>query len=196
MSKFTVFCCVLLILILAMGAAFGTDLSIEVVESSTHPRSFSDSVEKYSVEYNIPEYVIYAVIKVESNFDPKAESSAGAQGLMQMMPSTFTWLTGDEHLKENLPSEAIFVPDVSIRYGCYYLRYLFIKFQSWDLVFAAYNGGEGNVTKWLKDPEYADGEGGLKKIPFKETSSYVNKVNHAIDTYKELYYQNNEGVKA
>ena len=111
---------------------------------------------------------------------------------MQMMPSTFEWLTSSDHLDENLSPNDIFEPEVSIRYGTYYLRYLFEKFYNWDTVFAAYNGGEGNVAKWLKDKRYSDGKGNLTDIPFKETREYVKKVNRAMDYYKKTYYKDKE----
>ena len=78
-------------------------------------------------------------------------------------------------------------PEISIRYGTYYLQYLQQKFQNWNTTLAAYNGGEGNVAKWLENPEYSDGEGNLTYIPFDETRSYVKKVNRAMDTYEKLY---------
>lgn len=186
---------ILLIICVALGVGFLTDVIWSKVEKWTHPQSYDELIEKYAKEYNIPEYVIYAVIKTESGFDPSAQSSAGAQGLMQMMPSTFEWLTGDEHLREYLPVSSLMNPETSIRYGTYYLRYLYQKFDhNWDTAFAAYNGGEGNVTKWLKDPDLSDGKGNLTNIPFPETKAYVSKVNDAIDTYKDLYYEPNEGV--
>lgn len=188
---------ILLIIAIAFCIAYGIDLLMNSAEEGAYPQKYSEYVEKYAKEYNIPEYVIYGVIKVESDFDPLARSSVGACGLMQMMPSTFLWLTGEEHLDEGLPEEAVFIPDVSIRYGAYYLLYLYRKFNyNWDTAFAAYNAGEGNVAKWLNDPEYSDGEGNLTEIPFSETRSYVKKVNSAIDTYKNLYYEANEGVTA
>ena len=150
---------------------------------------------KYSAKYNVPEYLIYAVIKVESNFDPLAESSAGARGLMQMTESTFKWLTGSAHLQEYLPFEALYIPEVSIRYGTYYLSYLMRRFDhNTDTVIAAYNAGETKVSEWLNDPEYSDGNGGLASIPYAETRGYVKKVNYAIEKYKEIYYNENEGV--
>ena len=144
-------------------------------------------VDKYAEQYNVPSYLILAVIEVESEFDPAATSSAGACGLMQMTPKTFAWLTSSEHLGENLTPDELFDPEVSIRYGTYYLKYLFTRFHNWDTVLAAYNGGEGNVMKWLSDPEYTDENGRLVNIPFQETRSYVSKVNKALDTYKEMY---------
>ena len=186
---------IILIIAIAAGIAFGVDLLLNKAEIEAYPILYEDVVSKYATEYNIPEYVIYAVIKVESDFDPTATSKVGAMGLMQMMPDTFTWLTGREHLAEGLPVTSLYVPEVSIRYGTYYLLYLYRKFNyNWDVAFAAYNGGEGNVTKWLSDPAYSDGNGGLTDIPFPETEKYVKRVNSAIDTYKKLYYENKEGV--
>ena len=180
---------IFLIVAALLGSVWGFDALTDTVEQNTHPKKYSEYVSKYSKEYGIPEHIIYAVIKVESNFDPKARSSAGAMGLMQMMPETFLWLTGGQHLGENLPADALYDPEVSIKYGAYYLRYLYRKFDyNWDNAFAAYNAGEGNVKTWLSSDEYSDGEGGLKKIPFPETKNYVKKVNKNIKSYKKLYY--------
>ena len=188
---------VILIIAISLGVGFAADLLWTKVDHTTHPRKYHDIVTKYSVEYNIPEYIIFAVIKTESGFDPLAKSSAGAMGLMQMMPSTFEWLTGEEHLNEGLSSDSLYDPEVSIRYGTYYLCYLHAKFDRiWDTAIAAYNGGEGNVAKWLSDPEYSDGEGNLTYIPFDETRSYVDKVSSASEMYQKLYYAPNEGVNA
>ncbi len=186
-----------LIIALSLALAFGLDALFGTAEKSLYPIEYSEYVEKYSEEYNIPEYIIYAVIKVESDFDPTAKSSDGAMGLMQMIPSTFEWLTGENHLNEGLSEDALYIPDVSIRYGTYYLRYLYRKFDyNWDTALAAYNAGEGNVDDWLSDSEYSDGNGNLTKIPFKETRSYVKKVNFAIEEYKKIIYEENESETA
>ena len=145
-------------------------------------------VDKYAEQYNVPSYLVLAVIEVESEFDPAATSSAGACGLMQMTPKTFAWLTSSEHLGENLTPDELFDPEVSIRYGTYYLKYLFTRFHNWDTVLAAYNGGEGNVKKWLNNPNYTDEEGNLTYIPFDETRAYVSKVEQKINHYQTLYY--------
>ena len=184
-----------LILLGSLLLAFLLDAGVTLIEKKIHPVEYKDIIEQYASEYNIPEYIVLSVINTESSFDPEATSGAGAMGLMQMMPDTFMWLTSEEHLGENLDVTAVYEPEVSIRYGCYYLRYLFTKFYNWDTVFAAYNGGEGNVTKWLADPEYSDGNGNLTYIPFKETRNYVKKVNSEIKYYKNTYYQNEVSVK-
>ena len=186
---------ILLIIVLALAVGIATDRIWTAIDENEHPQLYAEYVSRYATEYNVPEYIIYAVIKVESGFDPGAKSSAGALGLMQMMPDTFTWLTGDEHLGEHLDFGALTQPEVSIRYGTYYLRYLHTKFDHrWDTVFAAYHGWEGNVSKWLADPDCTDEDGVLTYIPIAQTRSYVSKVNDAVKVYQTLYYEPNEGV--
>ena len=85
----------------------------------------------------------------------------------------------------------MFDPEVNIRYGTYYLKYLYTKFDhNWNTACAAYNGGEGNVAKWLSDAKYSDGEGNLTDFPkeFGETKNYVKKIRHSRDMYLTLYY--------
>lgn len=179
---------VLLIICISIGGGILINEAWNAIDKRLHPKDYSEIIAAASDEFDIPEYIIYATIKVESNFDPNAVSSAGAIGLMQMMPSTFEWLTGEEHLDENLSTRKLDDPEVSIRYGTYYLSYLYKKFDyNWDNTFAAYNGGEGNVAKWLADPEYSDLKGNLTNIPYKETANYVKKINKEIEAYKELY---------
>lgn len=175
---------------IAVAVGFLADFVITAFEKNAYPRDYSEYVTVYAQAYGVPENVVYAVIHTESEFDSGAISSAGAVGLMQMMPDTFSWLTHDilfDHLDEGM----LYDPETNIKYGTYYLSRLYDHYGDWDLVFAAYNGGSGNVDKWLSDTEYADGEGGLKEIPFKETRQYVKKVNRTLQTYERLY-----GLKA
>ena len=183
---------VIIIIFVALFVGILTHLLWNFFNEKTHPTTYDEIVERYAMEYDVPKNLIFSVIKVESDFDPNACSSAGALGLMQILPSTFEWLTGEEHLDENLSSFSLTDPEVNIRYGTYYLRYLYFKFGNWDTVLAAYNGGEGNVAKWLENPEYSDKNGNLTYIPFEETRNYVKKVNDAIATYEKLEQTSNE----
>ena len=179
---------ILLIICISIGGGILVNELWNVIEQKLHPMDYSEIISAASEEFDIPEYIIYATIKVESDFDPNAVSSAGAIGLMQMIPSTFEWLTGPQHLDENLSTKSLDDPKVNIRYGTYYLSYLYKKFDyNWDNTFAAYNGGETNVASWLKDPQYSDLKGNLTNIPLKETENYVKKINKEIETYRELY---------
>lgn len=160
-----------------------------VIEKNTYPRTYSEFVQKYSDEYGVPESVIYAVIKAESNFDKNAVSSSDppALGLMQLTEETYEWVSS-YLLKETVSAFSIYDPDTNIRNGTRYLAYLYGRFENWDTAFAAYNAGPGNVKKWLEDPECSDNGETLKYIPFKETRNYVKKVNDFKDHYDKLYY--------
>ena len=171
------------------------NLIISSFQNNNYPIKYSESVEKYASEFNVPEYIIYAIIKTESNFNPKLESESGTLGLMQMTKATFNFLSSGKYLNEESDFEELKDPDTAIRYGTRYLRYLFDKFHKWNTVFAAYNAGEGTVTGWLSDPKYSNEKGELKDIPYQETKNYVNKVNKAIDYYKDTYYRNEVSVK-
>ncbi len=155
------------------------------------PEEYSGFVERYSKEYGVSEAMIYAVIRTESSFDSAALSSKNAVGLMQMLPSTFEWLTNDI-LHDGHKTDMLYDPETNIKYGTYYLSRLYARFENWDTALAAYNGGEGNVSEWLSDTRYSSDGIKLKldKLPeeFRETRDYVKKVNLALGKYEELYY--------
>ena len=175
-----------LIAVLAIGLGFLADFVITCFEKSAYPREYAEYVEIYAEAYGVPEELVYAVIRTESDFDSGAVSPVGAVGLMQLMPSTFEWLTNDM-LFEHLESGMLYDPETNVKYGTYCLSYLYDRYGDWDLAIAAYNGGLGNVDKWLADDRYADGEGGLKKIPFRETRQFLARVTDAWEMYERLY---------
>ncbi len=170
----------------AIGLGFLADFLITFFEKQAYPREYAEYVEVYAEQYGVPETMIFAVIRTESGFDSGAVSHAGAVGLMQMMPETFEWLT-NEMLFDHLDAGMLYDPETNIKYGTYYLSRLYDRYGDWELALAAYNGGQGNVDEWLEDSAYADGEGGLKEIPFRETRQYVKKALKARDVYERLY---------
>jgi len=159
---------------------------MDVYKKRIVPMEYSDLVHKYSKLYNIPQSHVFAIIKCESDFDSKAQSSAGAIGLMQLMPDTYIWLC---NLCDMEPEDhKIDDPETNIKLGCFYLAWLYERFTDWDLVFAAYNAGHNRVKDWMNDPKiYIDGK--LENIPYKETAKYVKKVNSYISQYESLYPQ-------
>ena len=146
---------------------------------------YLDAARRAAAEWDVPVAMVMAVIRTESDFCPDAISAAGACGLMQLMPETFRHLQQDR-LNEQLPDNAIFDPAVNLRYGTYYLAYLFERFDNWQVALAAYNAGEGRVTDWLADPALSQ-DGVLLHIPFAETHHYVTNTLSAFEAYREKY---------
>jgi soluble lytic murein transglycosylase len=180
------------VVILILIAVFATlaVLCVDDIEKIFYQREFTEYVTKYSNEFDVPEALIYAVIRTESGFDPEARSSVGAIGLMQLMPDTLDWLS--RLLDEEAPTGEITDPETNIKYGTYYLRYLCDRFGNLDTALAAYNAGHGRVASWLTNKEYSDDGITLKSIPFEETKNYVNKVTSDYNTYKKLYYKDED----
>ncbi len=148
-----------------------------------YPQKYSEYVELYAEKYNVPTEIVYSVIHTESGFDANAVSSAGAIGLMQITPDTYSWLL---YLRHEDDTKELTSPDVNIDFGTYLLSYLYNRFGSWDTVFAAYNAGMNRVSQWLEDERYTQ-NGTLVRIPFPETDNYVKKVNNTIIKYTQIY---------
>lgn len=148
-------------------------------KNSIIPEKYRDLVLLNSEKYQIPVEILYGVIKTESNFDEAALSSAGACGLMQLMPETFLWLQSIKG--ESLNEAEIFDPKINIDYGSSYLSMLYERFGNWDTVFAAYNAGPTIVSVWLQSSVDMT----LSDIPYSETENYVKKVNLAIQEYRK-----------
>jgi soluble lytic murein transglycosylase len=181
MSKRLALCVTLLVILAVVAVGI-----LPLLEQKLYPREYEEYVEKYASEFSVPEALVYAVIHTESNFDANAVSSAGANGLMQLIPETMTWLS--KKLGEKEPTGDILDPETNIKYGTCYLQYLYEKFGDWNTALAAYNAGHGRVSGWLEDESYTDDGITLKNIPIKETSDYVNKVSRAWERYKDIYY--------
>jgi soluble lytic murein transglycosylase len=178
---------IVIILVLSIVCALIYQVVWDKIDRQRYPRQYSEYVSEYSAAYGVPEYVVYAVIKVESDFASNAESHAGAIGLMQLMPDTFDWVS--MRLKRSSEQGMLYDPRTNIEYGTYMLSFLYMRYNRWDTAFAAYNAGHSRVDQWLTDPEITDEDGNLVRIPFRETEKYVKKVNDAIEVYKRLYYQ-------
>lgn len=160
--------------------------SVSVLKT-LYPLKYEDYVEVYASENNLSPAFVYAVIKCESGFDNEAVSNVGATGLMQIMPETFTWIS--MKLGEKATYSMATDPETSIRYGCYYYRYLSERYGRVQEVLASYHAGLGNVDKWLKDSRYSSDGKTLHTIPFSSTNKYVKKVMLTENIYKKLYFR-------
>lgn len=155
-------------------------------ELINYPIKFADEVSSAAKEFNLPEALIFAVIKTESSFDPNALSRANAKGLMQLTDDTNEWMA--LMLGEMTKSDQIYEPEMNIRRGCCLLSYLIKEFGSAETALAAYNAGIGRVRGWLEDPSYSLDGKTLYKIPIAETRNYVQKVIKAQNKYYEIHF--------
>lgn len=151
------------------------------------PLKYKDLILKYSMENKIDPFLVFAIVKAESGFNPKATSHKNAMGLMQIREKTGKWGAECLNLKGFSVTE-LYNPEVNIRIGCWYISRLMKEFNSnEDLVIAAYNGGSGNVSEWLKNKQYSYSGVTLDKIPFKETERYLKRVKNYRAIYKKIY---------
>ncbi|QQY80409.1 soluble lytic murein transglycosylase [Keratinibaculum paraultunense] len=166
---------------------FSMLLIINLYFNISYPLSYKNIIRKYSKQFDVDPYLVAAIINVESNFNKDAISSKDARGLMQISPTTGKWAS-EVLTIENFTLDRLFEPDVNIMIGTWYINMLSKEFNNdLYLVLAAYNGGSGNVSKWLEDKKYCDDGENLRKIPFKETEQYVEKVIKNYEIYKKLY---------
>ena len=175
---------IITIIILAFLLGIVGTMLTSCVERLFYPRHYSEYVMKYSDKYAVPSELVFAVIKAESKFDSDAVSHVGAVGLMQILPSTCKSIA-QYHFGEDSSLVNLYDPETNIRYGVYYLQYLFSMFGSWEKAIIAYNWGPGNLSNFLNSNDYT--EGNYKSIPVKETRNYVNKVMRYWEKYNELY---------
>lgn len=178
--------------ILLIVSTFMNKEATDEFTKSLYPIQYENYVEKYAKEHNVDICLVYGVIRNESNFNPNAVSNAGAIGLMQIMPDTFTWLqnyqTGFEP-DTLLKSDKLYDPKINIDYGTYFLRYLLDRYDGdKSLAVCAYNAGYGNVDSWIADGTIPDSNVSPEDVPFTETSNYLARVTESMEMYRELYF--------
>ncbi|MBI5875200.1 MAG: tetratricopeptide repeat protein, partial [Deltaproteobacteria bacterium] len=169
-----------------------------------YPEAYKDMVERAAGEFSLDPLLIYAVMMQESEFDAKSVSSAGAIGLLQIMPGTGEMIAkkmsyqpplspplikgGQGGLRDNL-----FEPDININFGSWYLKTLITRFNGkLPLAIAAYNAGPNAVDEWLKKWGESDMDEFVENIPYQETRKYVEKVLGYYAAYKTIYVNDSE----
>ena len=152
-----------------------------------YPIGYSDMVETASMETGIDKYLIYAVIRTESNFNAEAESEVGARGLMQLMEDAFDWVKFRMEDDRSVTYDDMYDPGYNIEYGSFLLKLLYEEDGDERTALAAYHSGRGSVNGWLEDKNYSSDGKTLDKIPSDTTEHYVKKVMTAYEGYTNLY---------
>jgi len=153
-----------------------------------YPQAYWSLVTSLAKEYNMDPYLILSVARQESTYRPSLSSSAGAAGIMQLMPATAKWLA---KVDDSVPASAardLSDPRNSMRLGVAYLRRMMDRSEG-NLVYAlaAYNAGPGNCDKWRRKYRGMPITEFIENIPFTETQNYVKRILAHYATYHSLY---------
>ena len=167
------------LLIVAVAASFVYLRSGEPTwfQRVRYPLKYEQIVRGHARNYQLDPALVAAVIYQESKFHADAKSESGAIGLMQLQPETAKGIairTGGSRFQ----TSDLYVPEINVRYGSWYLRHLLDKYDDEKTALAAYNAGQRNVDEWR-----AEGKG----IQFSETRDYVDKVEHLKGVYHDAY---------
>jgi soluble lytic murein transglycosylase len=158
----------------------------DAVRELTLPLRHEDIIRQQSSAKELDPSLVAAVIYTESRFRDQT-SHAGARGLMQITPATADYiarLSGGTSFEQG----DLATPQINISYGTYYLRYLLGRYEGNEvLALAAYNGGEGNVDRWVARAQTAERSMSTSEIPFAETREYVRQVLDVRADYRRKY---------
>jgi soluble lytic murein transglycosylase len=173
--RYLVYGTVLVAIAIAAALIVSGRTVVPVVSGKLYPIRYGTTIGKVSVQYGLDPYMVAAVAKTESGWDPNAVSPAGAVGLMQIMPDTAEWITGlGSYRGDNNP--VLEDPADSLELGACYLGYLLKSFEgATKPTLAAYNAGQSVVADWVDaagGPESFD----LADIPYPETREFVERV--------------------
>jgi len=151
------------------------------------PIPYRDCIEQYSHEENLDPFVVAALIRQESEFDPRVISHAKAYGLMQLLPSTGRILARHFGVRR-LPAAQLLTPDRSIQLGTYYFRTFLDSYGGQlELALASYNAGPGRANLWRTWGPFREQAEFVEMVPFHETRGYVQIVLRNADVYRRLY---------
>jgi soluble lytic murein transglycosylase len=134
---------------------------------------------------NLDPALVAAIIRQESGFNPRATSSAGARGLMQIMPRVGRAVARSIHVPEWRPN-LLYQPDINLQLGIRHLEAFISRYEA-PYALAAYNAGETRLVRWLRRRGARDPELFVERIPFTETRDYVRIVLRNRAMYQALY---------
>jgi soluble lytic murein transglycosylase len=175
-----------LLAVIPLAAAFLFYASREFYRAA-YPVHHETIVLRESEKNGLDPAFVYAVIRTESSFNPAAESSAEARGLMQITPETFDWIQGKLDETDKTSFEDLYEIEDNIRYGTALLGMHLEEFGSEQNALCAYHAGRSQALAWLRDPAISpDGET-IMNIPFGDTGRYVEKVLGTKGIYEALY---------
>lgn len=177
-----------LAVLLALGILLVAVFFRSRIARAQYPCRYADTVTRYAELYDLDPLVLYAFIRTESNFNPNAQSDAGARGLMQITEVTFDWIKLKIAPDEALTFDDLFDPETNIRFGSYFVAYCLQRYGG-DLATAAaaYHSGVGTVDGLLADSACSPDGQTLSHYPYPQMRRYVHKITAAYQQYQEIY---------
>ncbi len=150
------------------------------------PMPFRQSLEKHSKQNDLDPNLVAALVRQESEFDPKAVSRSRAVGLTQVLPGTGREISRKLGLQYR--TSMLYQPDSNLQLGTFYLKRLVDSLDgNWEAALAAYNAGKSRTLKWLSWGQFREPSEFIETIPFYETRDYVQTVLRNADIYRRLY---------
>ena len=154
---------------------------------AAYPLPYRGIIFDEAAKHEVDPFLMAALMRQESAFDAEIVSSAGAVGLMQVMPATGRELARREGPHPFSPA-ALRVADVNLHLGSRYLAQMLARYDGQlPLVLSAYNAGPSRANRWRRLPEASDLQRFTERIPFFETRNYVKSVERNLRIYRWLY---------
>jgi soluble lytic murein transglycosylase len=151
------------------------------------PLPYEKDLVRSAKQQNLDPYMVAALIRQESEFDPQALSPKHAYGLTQVEPATGRALARRAGVKR-FSNRSLFQPAINLKLGAYYLRALLDQWGGkWEQTLASYNAGKSRVNDWITWNQYREPAEFVESIPFTETREYVEAVLRNATVYRQLY---------
>jgi soluble lytic murein transglycosylase len=151
------------------------------------PLPYEKDLVRNAQQQSLDPYMVAALIRQESEFDPQALSAKHAYGLTQVEPATGRALARRAGIKR-FSNRALFQPAINLKLGSYYLRALLDQWGGkWEETLASYNAGKSRVNEWITWNQYQEPAEFVESIPFTETREYVEAVLRNATVYRQLY---------
>lgn len=176
--------------VLKRAIPFYTSASIDAIPMGywriLFPEPYWNQIKQSASANGLDPYMVAALIRQESEFNPQAISNKDAYGLMQLLPSAGRAMAKEEGIR-HFEARQLLDPDTNIRLGCRYLRQTMDKFGDRpEYVFAAYNAGDSRVADWQSAGGYQGIDEFVESIPFTETREYVQAILRNQEIYRAL----------
>ncbi len=151
------------------------------------PIPYREDLERFARQNNLDPFLVAALARQESEFNPKAVSVSSARGLTQIMPSTGRELSRRLGIRP-YSTARLFQPLVNLQLGTYYLRSVVDSVDGrWEAALAAYNAGLSRAKDWSTWGEFREAAEFVETVPFTQTREYIQIVLRNADIYRQLY---------